>query len=459
MTDHLTDQSEHLNESELFSSIRQRLHTGIGKNEFESFNNQVIREGLLVKSAYYYSDSNALPLQIPAQWLKPEIKELIATTLELGFDELVVEFCRFISKYQLPFPADSLLSILNHALKNQKFALKVLHSIGPKGRFLTEHFNQWKILHPESAENFFAHPKKELRLFCFRRYRQAQAPLAFQQFLNLRKKIKSTELPDFLLALKAQLSEGEFEKLEEYADSKSKHIQFAWTVLKLSQNPIEFQKDKNRLHSIYNQQADFLKFTFLSRQNKAYQWPAEMLVSCIPPDFISPQDLQNDYYNFILEHSLEQQFCDALAKFPDLNSSNSFFEFVLKKHLLKENFPTTELFRTMDHESFNANCIKWIMSCGDQLDVEAFLQVCLLDNQYWSDELCIRIMELRKSKPLSEIYEFDAFWQLLPFKMNPGSDLCTKIPEECSYFENEEFNFKLIIQFRKWLRTIKLNTA
>lgn len=459
MTDHLIQKSAQIQEPDLFGPLREALHSGIKQDEVQSFNNQVIRYGLLAKAAYFYSDPNALKLEIPSQWLKPEIKKLITSSLELGFEELVIEFSRFLSKHQVPFPADSLISILNHAVKNLEFALKINHCIGPKGRFLAMHFDPWKLLHPTSAETFMNQLKKELRLFCFRRYRQAQPSLAFQQFFSSKNELKSAELPDFLLALKAQITAEEWVALEEFGSNKSKNIQFAWTTLKLSLNTTEVQTDKESFLSIYSQTGDFSAFTFLSPQNKPYQWPTELLVSSIPPDFIMQEGISEKYFQFIIEHSLVKPFCRALSLFPHPHCSNSFFELVLKKNLLKEDFPSADLFRIMDHESFNANCIQWLKFCGDQLDVEAFLQVCLLENQYWTDELSIRIMELRKSEQLSELYEFDAFWQLLPFKMNPASDLCKKIPEECSYFENEDFNFKNIIQFRKWLRTIKLNTA
>lgn len=98
-----------------------------------------------------------------------------------------------------------------------------------------------------------------------------------------------------------------------------------------------------------------------------------------------------------------------MKSYPDSNFSYWYFNILLAQNRLNENFPTALLSSGLDHIKFTKACIKWIDETGDALDVEAFLHFINSEKHFWSDELLVKIIGLRKNLALERKYDFDIF--------------------------------------------------
>ena len=214
----------------------------------------------------------------------------------------------------------------------------------------------------------------------------------------------------------------------------------------------EYAEEQQQRFEKYTAGGKFDGFSFSSPLPVGFDQTNAQVFQMLPTWFISEKEGFSSFFKFLNQHELDVFFLEAMGSWPDSSLAAAFFEYEWSREILSENYPVEKLFGAMDHATFNACCLKWLDMNDDQIDLEAFLHAVQPDKHFWSDALCQRILELRERKAVLNKYDLDVFWQLLPFKINPVSNLIPKIPEECRFFMNTDIHFENVLRFRKWMR-------
>lgn len=145
----------------------------------------------------------------------------------------------------------------------------------------------------------------------------------------------------------------------------------------------------------------------------------------------------------------------------DYNTIKLLFEYLLEHQLLTYNLSIDVISASLNYTEFNQCALQWLQyyraKSPDNIDLEAFYRFVKIEKHFWSDALIEEILMLKTNTKLMRKYDMDVFYQLMPFRMNPNSNIAKKIEQEASGSIPHPLTFERILFFRNQLRRINIS--
>ncbi|MBK9720490.1 MAG: hypothetical protein IPO78_02600 [Saprospiraceae bacterium] len=442
---------------QLLEDLKEELLYGVPEDQRETIKAQLLELGLVYKAASFIKSKKEPNPEAPEQWHWPQVHFFIKALIALNEKSVFYEWSHVLEKRQACFPGNCIYELLEWGSKDLDFAEMILPSLGELCQFLAPFYSEFSIFSKDLQKQAFLFPKKEQKLFAFKQFRKQNPKEAFEYFKLQFPNLKGTEKQNALWILKYGLTESEIIELRTVCDTKKQVILLELIKLNLCLPETAFYKTTKSNFQTKLAQGNLDQFQFENFSIKQTECTIEQIIKVLPLSLIQNEEEALKYIDWIEKNDQENALLNAMKSYPDSNFSYWYFNILLAQDRLNENFPTALLSSGLDHIKFTKACIKWIDETGDALDVEAFLHFINSEKHFWSDELLVKIIGLRKNLALERKYDFDIFWQLLPYKLNPNSNYVKSIPSECKIHFNKLIHFETIISFRKLIRNMKSN--
>lgn len=456
MTVRSSHNHEDLTTLEFFGIDQQLLLSGAGPGGPSEMRDSLEKAALFSRVTGYQTLNLHEPCHWPKQNTFPGIQFLVLAALENGFDELILEFCIILSKKHLFLPANLLPVFMDRLIKFPDQFRYLLPVLGPRAVSVAKVVSEWAVYDPENWTKPFQFKSKNLKKLAFWGLCQTDYDKAIEILMEPTQKMQEEDRRYLAGALLDALKPEKWSLLKIFEHSKFQCLQEIWYKLALFHDP-EYRRSCLRWEDRALNLDSNWKPRLYTLNGKELNWPIQSIVSTIPPSCIEDHlDLEN-YFTWIMEHGLEGPFLQSFHHVESAVIKIQYFNWLLNSDQLTESFPTGELTRGLDHVRFNDLCQTWLSSSKSNIDLEAFYQANVHHSHFWSEPLCKLILELRNEPEYQKHYDLTVFWQMLPCKINPNSDLANKIPEECKCYTNRTIHYDSILRFRKWMRGLAEN--
>jgi hypothetical protein len=432
--------------------LNTKLLYGVKPDELSVVTEELILNTLLQKSAAVLKADSIHALELAQQWFWPEIQDFLLEMIQWDEKQLIFEWCTILKSKNRCLPANTLIPLMNWGLNDTGMADKLIPVLGPLGYKLPSLFDEYSLYSQDAWKDPMAFKKKNLIFFTFSQYRKYVPDDAFQYFCKNYSAFSASDKVHYLELLKPNLDVQELARLMEIIPVSNKNLQSALLSLVLSLKESEYYKEVQKGILKIQKSSDFDLFELPDFRDKKWQPSLSGMISKFPLTFFETDLLAEAYINWIETNKEDLNLMEAIKQDTSSFFTKYYFKYLLRNKRLTESIDTSVLSKNMDFAVFNECCLEWMDSEKDQLDLEAFLHFVHTEKHFWSDNLVHQLLEIRNNPSLTKKYDFDIFWQLLPFKINPNSDLVKSIPEDCRIFENRHYNFDRIIEFRKWIR-------
>lgn len=442
---HSNIESTENQEFNLLESLSARLLYGINRNELEITIQDLVKSYILVKGASYLSLDNNHTVDIPTQWQSAPLHRFLLAGIQLKESDLFFEWTHFLKRKSISFPVNILVPLMEWARTDLNVANFIQAFLGPVGQQLATLFPEFHILSEQHQEHPLQFSKLDQRLYAFEKFRERNPENAFNYFLQTHQELKDPEKIKWLRILHPKLSQKEWNALQILINPKKIQLHQELLYLKLSVDETAFK----------NQQVQFQYYLSENSLDEYYSKISPTIEHSIrlsPLRFMTTQENFHTYLKWIQEKELFPILLTALKEQAYIELATACFEFLLEQKLLTEHLALGNLSHGMDHKVFNHCCVLWIEAEQDAIDLEAFLMFIRHEKLFWSDEVLLKLVALRNSKALQRIYDFNVFWQLLPYKINPNSLQIQSIPDECKMYLNQQIHFDSVLKFRKGIR-------
>lgn len=418
---------------------------GINRDELENTIQDLIKSYILTKGATYLSVVNALGLELSTQWQSAPLHTFLTAAVQLKESDLFFEWTYFLKRKSISFPSNILIPLMEWAGSELTVANYVQDFLGPVGQQLASLFPEFHILSESHQEQALKFSKPNQRLYAFEKFRERNPEHAFNYFLQTHQELKDAEKIKWLRILHPKLTHEEWNGLQILHNPKKIQLNQELLYLKLSIDETAFKNQQVQFHY-------YLSENSLDEYYSKISSRIDQAIRLSPLRFMSNPETFRSYLKWIHENELFPVLLATIQEQAFTEFAIVCFEFLLEQKLLTEHLALGNLSHSMDHAAFNRCCTLWIATEQDAIDLEAFLMFIRHEKLFWSDELLLKLVELRTSKVLQRSYDFNVFWQMLPYKINPHSLQIQNIPDECKMYLNPQIHFNSILQFRKGIR-------
>ncbi|HEX5626034.1 MAG TPA: hypothetical protein VFX48_08460 [Saprospiraceae bacterium] len=436
----------------LFESFQEGVLYGATREGLNTLYRDLVHTGFLAKAARYRSLPDTHKFELPAQWQLPAYHDFLEAALASRESHLVYEWSQLLRQRKGAWPAHVLVLLMDWGCQELRVGEWIAPVIGNLGAALADRFPVWNLLSATSCQNPAVFKKPDQRAFAFQQFRNREPVLAFRYFLMQAPKLKEPERRNWMRLLAKSLGPEEVVQLQDELDLGKLKLAVEWQYL-ASMAALEINPSQARSKFISALRTSGLDgFIPDGRHIPGGKWSAEQIVRSVPVLFLTEKAEAEAYLKWIYEKELQEQLWSALKELSAPVLAEAWFDRLLNEGALTEDQPLEILSQCLDHARFNRLSLRWIEKSGDALDLEAFLRFLSVEKQFWTDELLLAVLELRKSKVLDRRYDFTVFWQLLPYKINPGSEWIKAVPAECRMQINNQLHFESILHFRRAIR-------
>lgn len=397
-------------------------------------------------TTYLRADSTA-----PVGLIRMEWDQFLRKAMEHEMHSLIYEYSSLAIKKNYFFPVNLLTAMIRYAEKYPQIAASILSCVGPCGQWIMSVNPDWRYLlaEPEylrslqndakrmllSARQLLAlQPDKlwdlildetiseKIILQVLPEWRAHHDLVSTQSLEELRKKYFSRKsLEAFMMRLLLATNEQRESLAKEVADRCQ-----GGDLSSLLQHPI--------LKTIQGK-ADIKKILRII--------PTYWILSSSTPDLLIKEMIDEQYLDML---------ADSIALHRDTYSSKLILRYLIRNNLFTENRPVEKLSQALDYVAFNEIARYALQQGGSNTDLEAFLFLLQPFRHFWSDELLDDILTMFKNKKLEERFNFEVFFDLIPYRMNPNSNRMNDIPNTIRSSVERPFSFQSVIHFRKILR-------
>lgn len=450
--------TSHLSPSliELFGNLRQKLLDGFPVEELKDVSDALISAGLTSRAAAVKTVHSSKIISLEAQWVLPYVQNLVEEALELGFEELILEWGLLLAKDHKVWPANLLPPILRYFSKHPDLATTIAAPLGPRGFQLAKHFDEFALFDVQKWQNPLSYRLRSHRKFAFGLFCASDPSTALQYLITHFPKMHDEDRKNFLEQLLRQNKAPDVQLEEFLSRGMSLLMQGFFVRYSLKHQTECFHLNKNILQELAHQN-DLNSFQFEHPSGRIYKGPPEWTWSVMPPDMIADLKEVSPIFEYLHKHQLEAAFLETFQYDPHSPLRIIYFKWLIAKNLLTEEFPMKQLTLGMDYKSFNICCMEWLETQNGKTDMEAFYLANLHHRHFWSDALCKSILRIAKLPEIHQKFDMMVFWQMMAFKVNPLSELADHLPGECRFSISSTFNYEEVIRFRRFIRKGKIS--
>ncbi|MEO6189734.1 MAG: DUF5691 domain-containing protein [Saprospiraceae bacterium] len=413
--------------------------------------NELIRLHFLKKGAASLEINHAVESP-PQGKIRMDWDAFLRTMCNQEINSIIYEYAQIASKKNQSIPLNLLVDFIQYADRHCEFAENILTSIGECGHYLILQNPAWQYLSLDKLKEPFSEKESEKRIFLWKRMFAQNSNHALAYILEHFKEWTEKELMILLDELKFSsdiLDELMLESLKKELKPKLKNK--LYSILFCQSSKAYIQDSCVYIHEqIKNEKfeqicaldifKDYLKIEF------------RVVIQILPPSCFLEESVRIKFLDFLVKKDLLVDFTEAIARYRDSHSAELFCRYLIDHKLFNEEFPVEKLSKIMDYKSFNTISLFYLRSMKEEADLEAFLFFIKYYKHFWSDELVMEVIQLSRYKKLDQKFNLEVFYDFIPYRMNPNSNIEFEIPAFIKETVQLPFTFSAVINFRKILR-------
>ncbi len=394
--------------------------------------------------------NNKKSFSLPEGKIRLEYDKFIKTACSNQLDSLLFEYVKIAQQKTQSLPLNLIVSLIVYAHKNHELAPAILDSLSDSGKYVLGLKKEWDYLNVEKPF-IITNSNKENGVSFYIHFKNNPEKL----FQHLADKINEWNEKSVLLILDsispiANLIPNE-KWIEIYSKSKGKlKYKLISILLSLKINPL-YDEVKNKIDLLL----DSTKIDFNSKNHSILEFQKLDLLKTfeyIPTSIYSDEKYFKNLILQINEIEKLELLVDVITQFKDIRSAHLVLKTLIDQGELSEKISVRKITTALDHKSFNEIAIHFIRTMKDKIDLEAFLHLIDYHTHYWYDELLLEVLQLHRHKALVKKYDLDVFYNFIPYRINPHSQLENEIPQSIKENINDPLTYNSILQFRKLLR-------
>ncbi|MCC6754245.1 MAG: hypothetical protein IT266_09730 [Saprospiraceae bacterium] len=453
LTDHSSANPETAGVLHLFGDLEQRLLEGAGLEGAEELASGIIRAGLLVRGAAEQQAIKELPDPLPPQWVLPELHSIFREALLRDFQELPLEFAWLLRMVRWPLPANLLPEFMFQLGQKPEFAAELVPVLGPRGQALAAAWEEFALYREARWAQPLSFRNKEQRKWAFRLWRLKDPSAALRYAWSNSGSLREADREHIFETLLFKVPVEDWIALRDLGGGSQGLQQQCWVRAACLHFP-EYGEEAKERFLLCAGSGDWSSFRFVADSGKRYRWKPERMVQTVPPQWFEDEPVAQAYFCWVHQRGWVREFLSSLQASGKAPVRVWYFKWLLSQGLLSGGFPTDLLTNGIPFAEITPCLEQWLDCCGEKIDLEAFLRASGHHQHFWSDGVCRRILALNESERVHRYFDLEAFWQRLPFKINPASPVVAEIPEECRMVMGHVLHFDSVIRTRRRMREI-----
>lgn len=453
LTDHPSANQGASSVLHLFGDLEQGLLEGTGVEGAADLACGIIRAGLIVRGAAEQQSVQDLADPLRAQWVLPELHSIFREALLRNFHELAIEFVWLLRKVRWILPANLLTEFMFQLAREPEFAAELVPVLGPRGKALAAGWQEFAFYHEVRWAQPLSFRGKEQRKWAFRLWRLSEPGAAFQFAWTRIGKLSQADRGHIFESLLLKVGVEDWNAISGSGGGSQGLQQQFWARAACMHDPEYGEEAKGRFLQCAGS-GDWSSFRFMADSGKPYRWKLERVVQTVLPSWFDDEPTAQAYFDWIHQNEFFREFLTSLQPFGKARVRAWYFKWLLYNGHLSGRFPTDLVTQGMPFAEITPCFEQWLDHCGEEIDLEAFLRATAHPQHFWSDGVCRRIIVLNESGVVHHNFDLEAFWERLPFKINPASPLVDDIPEDCRLPMGRILQFDSVIRARRRMRAI-----
>ncbi|MCC6816440.1 MAG: hypothetical protein IT267_08525 [Saprospiraceae bacterium] len=404
---------------------------------------------LIQKTATNYKLKN-LPEKFPSGQIRLEYDQFFKKVIMNTQNSIIFEYVKIAQNRNQTLPLNFIVPLINYAHQNHEMASSILDIFTVTEFYVLNTNPKWNYLNNKIPFKASLHNHEEAFSF-FLHFRQE--PDKMFEILNNHIGVWNEK---FILKILDQISPisslvdaNNWVKLTDKSKGKIK-FKLISLLLQNKEEPyygetIQAIKTfiEQKTFDIYTKSHNIKNFTKLEFINALEHIPSSL--------YLESKNTKSLIIQLIKEKKLQKLF-NSIAQFKDSNAAFKVLKHLIDEYQLTEDINIPQIGGCLDHKAFNELAIYFCSSMKGNIDLEAFLYLIDHYRHFWTDELLQHILDFKNYKVLTNKFELDVFYQLIPYRINPYSKLENSIPQFIKDSITYPLSYSQVIEFRKNLR-------
>ncbi len=386
---------------------------------------------------------------IPESRVSLPLEDLMRAFLSAGYAEILFEYWVILGRKGLELPANLVPLSMDATKLPYKTTLTLQKVLGAAGQWLCRENPDWHWILSESEEKAFSFQDPHARMFCLRQWMIRDSGRAARALLDCKDSLPPREFEKLWTSLFHYAAAAQLDSDWLIAALPSKWAHLAWPFL-MEDSRYSGLPGERLAQFRTARDPMMLGLPSLRKSGKPLS-PADSL-RLMPPDLIFQHPAWEQYLDLIAQAGLLEGVIQSVSVYENEACAGILCDWMIRKSWFKEDQKVELLSPLCNFQTFNACAIRFLQQEKENADLEALYRFMNAGNHFWDDRLLDEIIRLNGNSKLEGRFELEVFFNLIPFRINPATDLMQKIPASVRRRINVPMTPEKILNFRKLMR-------